>query len=245
MYTWFQAMHTRVDILMQLSGSDARQRMEQATEAMRSTIVALERTANCFAPESELSAFNRLPAGTRMELSPELHHILTLCQRYHALTEGLFDITVHSPNHTPSTFGQLHIAPDHTAMRGTPDLYINLSGFLKGYALDRLATLLDEYGIHHALVNMGNSSIMARGDVPFHIRNACLTTSGNSPANPRHILHPVTGQYITEPVSISVVTANGSDGEVASTAMFLATPSERMNLLTTLGIRNFTINPAT
>lgn len=44
---------------------------------------------------------------------------------------------------------------------------INLSGFLKGYALEKIRELLQQYEIENALVNMGNSSVLALGHHPL------------------------------------------------------------------------------
>ena len=43
---------------------------------------------------------------------------------------------------------------------------INLSGFLKGYALDKIREILKVHIIANALINMGNSSVLALGNHP-------------------------------------------------------------------------------
>lgn len=74
------------------------------------------------------------------------------------------------------------------------------------------------------MVNLGNSSIMALGDVPLDIPSGhCLTTSGNATATRRHIRNPLTGAFI-EGVSLAkVITANAIDGEIQSIASFIQT----------------------
>lgn len=101
---------------------------------------------------------------------------------------------------------------------------LDLSGILKGYALERLRTLLPTFGIHDALVNLGNSSILSLGKNPSDIPSGhCLTTSGNATPDRRHIRNPLTGEFITGQRTVSVTTANAIDGEILATVTFIQT----------------------
>lgn len=242
LYTWFQAMHTRVDILLKHNGPAADRFMQRAIDEMREVIAALEQAGNYFSPASELYRLNHLPPGERMELSGDLFDILSKCVYYHSVTDGLFDISISSRCHNAESLSWLDLRNDHTAARVSGDLSLNLSGFLKGYALDELRKVSDKLGLNHVLLNMGNSSIMSMGDVPFHLKDACLTTSGNSAGNPRHIINPQSGQYVEGERSVSVVTDSGTDGEVASTVLFVCEPGKRNRLVEVLNVRDFTEN---
>ena len=83
--------------------------------------------------------------------------------------------------------------------------------------------LLPTMGVVDAIVNLGNSSIMALGDVPLDIPSGhCLTTSGNATATRRHIRNPLTGAFI-EGVSLAkVITENAIDGEIQSIVSFIS-----------------------
>lgn len=225
LYAWFSAMHTRVDILLK-SASHGEDYLLETIELMRQTINEIEKVGNRFDPASELSLINSLPAGATHRLSPCLHDILTLCLHYNKQTEGLFDVTIQSKNHSPHTIECLHVDRDGNYSRDSEDIVIDLSGFLKGYALDRLRPLLQERGISDALVNMGNSSIMALGDVPGPVKNACLTTSGNDTPERSHIINPLTGELIKGQRQVQVITPTGSEGEAESTHRFLQSHSE-------------------
>ncbi len=48
-----------------------------------------------------------------------------------------------------------------------PGVTINLSGFLKGYALEKTRKLLQHYEVKDALINMGNSSVLLFGHHPL------------------------------------------------------------------------------
>lgn len=219
-YAWFSAMHTRVDILLK-SASYTEDYLLGTIELMRQLICEIEKVGNRFDPASELSLINNLPVSEAYKLSPCLYDILTLCLRYNKQTEGLFDITVQSRAHSPQTISGIHIDSDRMYRRDSENIVIDLSGFLKGYALDRLRPLLQERGITDALVNMGNSSIMALGDVPGPVKNACLTTSGNDTSERCHIVNPLTGELIKGKRQVQVITSGGADGEVESTRQFL------------------------
>ncbi|MDE6085655.1 MAG: FAD:protein FMN transferase [Muribaculaceae bacterium] len=238
MYAWFQAMHTRVDILLRHTGPAACDLMQRVINQMQQEIFELECVGNCFSPSSEISRLNNLSAGKRIKLSPILHDILSKCQYYHSITDGLFDISISSSHHTPHTFHYLKLHEDHTASKEDKFLVLNLSGFLKGYALDRMKAILEYHKLSDALLNMGNSSILSMGDVPFHIKNSCLTTSGNSAINPRHIINPKTGEYVTTEKKVSVVTDTGTNGEVASTVMLLCETGNRKAMMENLNVKD-------
>lgn len=224
LYAWFSAMHTRVDVLLKGADQAALPNLQQAVDEVRATVARLEQIGNKFDAASELSHFNRCPVGVDFAVSPELHHMITLCLRYNAQTEGLFDVTVGSANHTPTTIHKLHASKAHeacTLRRDDADVQIDLSGFIKGYALDCIRPVLQRRGITDALINMGNSSIMAMGDVPFTVANGCLTTSGNSDAHRRHIMNPLTGQMMEGAGQVSVETVSGAEGEALATARFI------------------------
>jgi thiamine biosynthesis lipoprotein len=65
----------------------------------------------------------------------------------------------------------------------------------------------------------------------FILYDECLTTSGNDTPNRRHIICPDTGKYIEGLKAVSVVTSNATEGEVLSTAFFVATEEKQQKLL--------------
>jgi thiamine biosynthesis lipoprotein len=194
-------MHTRVDVLLKGANQAALPNLQQAVDEVRATVARLEQIGNKFDAASELSHFNRCPVGVDFAVSP-----------------------VGSANHTPTTIHKLHASKAHeacTLRRDDADVQVDLSGFIKGYALDCLRPVLQRRGITDALINMGNSSIMAMGDVPFTVANGCLTTSGNSDAHRRHIMNPLTGQMMEGAGQVSVETVSGAEGEALATARFI------------------------
>ena len=155
-------------------------------------------------------------------MSPELYALLSRCREARRQTGGLFDITVNSPAFKPGMAESVELTPEGCLRLHTADVVLDLSGILKGYALEQLRVLLTTMGITDAVVNLGNSSIMALGDVPLDIPSGhCLTTSGNATAERRHIRNPLTGVFVEGKSSAKVVTQDAIDGEVQSIVSFI------------------------
>lgn len=236
-YTWFSAMHTRVDIA--LISNQPEQALADLSSNICKRVDNIERMASCFRDDSELTAINRSAGQQPVAISPELEHILKECAKYNAMTRGLFDITAAAGQTHAGCAADIILPGDGTISFRRRDLYINLSGYLKGYALEQTRTILTTFGIDNALVNMGNSSIMAIGNmngdngwtVAFNtgntnhttLRNSCLTTSGNNTYTRKHIIDPRTGRLIEGQRAIAIINSNATEGEVLSTGLFIGT----------------------
>lgn len=245
MYVWFSAMHTRVDLL--LSGKEETQLKKIAAE-LASEIKRLEKIGNYFDPESELSRLNRTASGESVQVSNDLFQMLALCKHYHNITAGLFDISIHSHLYHSLTFQAVLLNENTQSVRfDEKGIRLDLSGFLKGYALDRIREILGFHSLSNVLLNLGNSSILGLGDHPngkgwkiqlaskenksHTLFNECYTTSGNEISERKHILNPRTGLYLEGKKTVSVVTSNGSLGEALSTALCLTEPDEQQEIL--------------
>lgn len=242
-YGWFPAMHTRVDIAMY--GLRPEDEWLRITEHVRQEVLRLESIGNCYDEKSELAIANRNASVRPMSLSDDLYEMLSICKEFHAHTLGCFDVTVHSRNHDAKTMTDVCLDENvKTLSYKRPGVFINLSGFIKGYALETIRTILKGYGVGNALVNMGNSSILALGNHPngegwqvtddFVLHNQCLTISGNDTEARKHILSPLTHQYVEGCAKVFVVTECGYVGEILSTALFAATGEQRSVLLENL-----------
>ncbi|MCC8174318.1 MAG: FAD:protein FMN transferase, partial [Odoribacter sp.] len=136
------------------------------------------------------------------------------------------------------------------------NIVLDFSGYAKGYGLDRIKEILKENGIKDALINMGNSSVMAMGNQPggkgwkigYHenhtnnnqyviLQDECLSTSGNDTEERKHIYNPIGKKYKEGKNRISVMTSTGTEGEVFSTALFAASDEIREKLSATYGVK--------
>jgi len=244
LYSWFGAMHTRIDIVMYDSmGKD----LKHIAVLIYNKVKELEKTASYFDAESELSYVNRTASKTPVAISGELYSIISKALYYNKITSGYFDITIHSENHDAESCSKIILENNDSIIYFRQDgIKINLSGFIKGYTLDSIRQILRESAITNALINIGNSSVMAIGSHPrgkgwkvkaenqtddIHLIDKCLTTSGNNRPERKHIIDPHSNQYIEGVKSTSVVTNTASEGEALSTALFAAGTFGRKQIL--------------
>lgn len=250
LYAWFMAMHTRVDIILCAYASE--EQLASVAHVIRDTLQRLETIGNCYDEESQLALLNRTGATAPQPVGDELYRILHDCLESYDRTGGCFDVTVHSNPHSADTIRDVCLSPQtQTLFFSRPGIFLNLSGFLKGYALDRIRPLLQQHGIANALINMGNSSVLGVGNPPLGdgwkisfqedpranvaasevcLRNECLTTSGNDTPTRSHLIHPHTGKLLTGQRKVAVVTTSGAEGEVLSTALFVADTEQRQQI---------------
>lgn len=239
-YAWFEAMHTRIDLAFcNLPESTA------CTLSMliKDEISRIEGFADRFNPTSELSFINRQAAQEAVKVHPELYTIITDCKEYCQRTAGAFDITVQSVSHSQTDIHNLLCDPlEQTIRFARPGMLLDLCGYIKGYALDKIRNILESSPCTDALISLGNSSILAWGHHPngqgwpialpgqpgqsVTLSGACLTTSGNTDGH-YHLINPQTGQKTTTTVPISVITRTGCTGEVLSTALSVCNDSQR------------------
>ncbi len=243
-YSWFGAMHTRIDIVMY---DQPKRDLKYVSELVYGRVKELEKIANYFDPESELSYVNRLAYKIPVMISNELYTAINQSLCYHKITSGYFDITIHSENHDEKSCSKILLedrgSTIHFEQKG---LKINLSGFIKGYTLDLIRKILEKNNIQNALINMGNSSVMGIGNHPrgkgwkvksenqpedINLINECFTTSGNNHPERKHIIDPYSNEYIEGLKYTSVITQTASEGEALSTALFIANATKRKEML--------------
>jgi FAD:protein FMN transferase len=233
-YLWFAAMHTRVDIVICGLTADS---VELLGNKIFEKITTLGNMMNRFNPDSELSGLNLKAAYSETKVSEDLFSVIDYSLKAYESTNGLFDITIQSPNR--SGFEATRIKLNHEKLSicfNLANIKIDLGGIAKGYAVDSITALLKNNDATDFLVNMGNSSVSAYGNQPFGngwcvslhdnsqkfiLHNECLSVSGNSHLNPLHIIHPATNEYIDEGKVCTVICKTAIEGEVASTVKFI------------------------
>ena len=156
-------MHTRVDIL--LCSQKSEEELLSVAERIHEALSCLEKTANYYDPASELAVVNRTASVSPVVLSSQLYAMVDLCLEYHEKTSGCFDVTVHSENYNQDTIHSVCLsAEEQSIFYRQPGITINLSGFLKGYALETIRDILHSCSIENALINMGNSCLLYTSD---------------------------------------------------------------------------------
>ncbi len=227
----------------------------------------VEALLTVFRESSELSRLNREGGGT---VVPEVFTLLQTCARLYAETAGAFDITStplsrcwgflrrqgRVPAETEIDAARALVGMDHVTLDAatgsvrfaTPGMAVNLNAIGKGYALDRMGSVLRRRGVDHALLSAGSSSILALGGRgrgwPIDIRSAqvagralarvrlrgggAVGTSGAGEqfviADGRrygHVIDPRSGWPSRGLISATVITGDAARADALSTAFLI------------------------
>jgi thiamine biosynthesis lipoprotein len=128
----------------------------QAAQAAFDLVDRLEQEQSRFVANSDVSRINHLSAGQGTRVSPSTMECLQIARRMYDVTGGAFDISIGS-----GLLG-LELVPDEFAVHASAEgVRLDLGGIGKGYAVDRVGELLEEWEIRHALVHGGFSSVLA------------------------------------------------------------------------------------
>lgn len=269
----FRAMGTRFYAL--LPDLDQTQG-EQVFNKIKKEVERIESRLSWFRADSELSRINEMAAHKPVELDDELLDILLVCQTCWELTDGLFDITLrpllnywrsegieHSDEseflQIKEQTGQEHIQIDEERRLVTFDqegIEIDLGGFGKGYALEKVKEMLIDMKVKRAFISFGESSILALGDHPaggdwkiginnylkpgssvyeFKVSDGSVSTSSNfhlkddgSLEKHSHIIDPMTGEPPESLRSVSVHFSSAVVAEMMSTAFLICKDDKRI-----------------
>ena len=133
-----------------------------------------------------------------------------------------------------------------------PGVELDLGGIGKGYAVDRVVDLLRRRGVASALVNLGGSSVYGLGRPPgreawevgiqdptepakialtVSLRDRSLSVSGGyarfferDGVTYAHIMDPRTGRPVQGVLSVAVISARATDGDVLDNVLFVEGP---------------------
>ena len=250
-YAWFSAMHTRIDIIFH--GTADEKNYVGTIKEIQQLLEELEHVGNYFDAASELSLINRMAATKPISVSNHLFKLIRLSKELNEQTMGCFDIAINSSDYEQGLLHSVILSEDkQTVFFEKENIVLDLSGLLKGYALDCVREVLVKGQESDALINMGNSSVLALGDQPHGkgwkidfqqgsdhtivLHDECLTTSGNNTNERKHIISPFTHTYVEGKREIAVVTESGALGEALSTGLFVANDAQRMSMLEHLPI---------
>lgn len=128
----------------------------QAAHAAFELIDRLEAELSRFRPNSDISRINQLASGGSTRVGASAMECLVIARHLYELTGGAFDVTV------GSGLPALELDAGSFVVRARRDrVQVDLGGIGKGYAVDRMAELLEEWGLTRALVHGGFSSMLA------------------------------------------------------------------------------------
>lgn len=272
-------MGTRVSVTL---WHDDAARAEQLAAQVMSEMRRIDATYSPYQESSELSQMNRLAperdAAHPLNISPEMTRLLDKSLYYGRLTDGAFDITFASlaryydyrAGKQPSEAQREHLLPAidyqhvvldksaHTVYYAAPEVYVDLGGIAKGYAVDRAIALLREAGVQHASVSAGGDSRVLgdrrgrpwvvgikqpRGEdgvaIKVPLSDAAISTSGDYERYfidaegewIHHIINPRTGKSSDELASVSIIGPDGFDTDALSTSVFVLGADKGLTLI--------------
>jgi len=166
-----------------IQGQD-RPQARQSARAAFDEADRIEQEISRFVEQSDVSLLNRGHSGETVRVGIEAFECLKLALRVQHETHGAFDVTCSvdsvagaAATGCPPPAIRLD-EEDHTVTILRDDVRIDLGGIGKGYALDRMAEILSEWGVARGLVHAGQSTVLA------------IAAPGNDPAWSVSLRHP-------------------------------------------------------
>lgn len=248
----------------------------EESEALEESKNILYTLDNLFSVTKEDSELSRLQehSGTWQEVSPIMETVLYYAREITVDTQGAYDPTIYpivqawgftqSRNVIPSPEEIADLLPlvdgstlsiDHSLHKVflPTGMSLDLGGIVKGYAVDALVEIMDDYGIPSASIDLGGN-IYVRGTKtdgsmwnvgiqnPYgggyvgsmKLQDKAIITSGgyqryfiSEGETYHHILDPRTGYPADSGLaSVSIITDSGIRGDALSTALFVMGKAE-------------------
>lgn len=233
---------------------------------------ALESVLSVFQGSSHVSELNRLAAHEDVIADPALFVLLARSVDLHAATGGAFDVTstalsrcwgfLKREGRVPSdaeidaaraVVGSNYVQLDRETrrVRFTRDgVEINFGAIGKGYALDRMASVLRRHATRRALLSAGRSSVLgfsgrgsgwpvdirpvlaSRRVARLWLRQGAVGTSGAGEQFVEvdgrrygHVIDPRTGRPASGVLGATVVSSSAADADALSTAFLIGGPA--------------------
>lgn len=258
-----EAMATSFEVIIAESAEVDALYAAQAAEAVFEEILRLEDELSRFRHGSYIWQLNQLSAGQSLNVSLATWDCLSLAKSLFEESNGAFDITIGPLMHlwrtedgslrepdpeklalARASVGSQFFDLDESELCVTvkaDHMVFDLGAVGKGYALDQAASILDQWGVANALLNAGDSTLLALGQPPgeeawsitladgakaMTLRDRALSGSGFM-VKGAHIMNPRTLQPIPVQAQRSYALAPSaalSDG--LSTAFMVMEPAE-------------------
>ena len=264
-----EAMGTTYRVRIEGRGIDQR----ELAKKLAAELAAIEEQASTWRPESWLSQFNHDRSQQPQQPPEHIWHMLVLSDQLVRATGGAFDPTVgplvrawgYGPGQTdqPPTaqhldallvatgWDKIEINFDQRTVRKVhPEVELDFSALGKGYAVDRMAVLLDEAGCEHYLIEFGGEvfgrvpdsaagwsvGIQQPGTPPgahgrsITLVNQAAATSGTyyqdrAADESSHLIDPRTGRPVPPAAqSVTVVMSSCADADAWATALMVLGP---------------------
>jgi thiamine biosynthesis lipoprotein len=261
-------------------------------EELVAALQEVDRLASTWRDDSELTVFNYDLSVDWIPVSKDFCALLDSALAVSAATSGAFDLTIGPLTNLwgfgpdgqivdPPSAADIEAArhrvgfdlletdcAERLVRKDVPDLYVDLSGWAKGYAVDQLAALLDTQGIDNYLVEIGGElrvkgmnrdkakwaigieapSTSAR--VPhaiLHVTDTSVATSGDyrnyfehDGERFSHTIDARTGRPVAHDLAaVTVVNPSTAYADAMATALLVLGPEDGPQLARELGIAGY------
>ena len=262
----------------QLPPDDLEQQIEQL-------LAKVDNSMSTYKKDSEISQFNRLPVGQTMAISQEFAEVVKISRQIWQLSNGAFDPTIgplvdlwgFGPDErhesipssktielTKAQIGFDSVVLDEYKLSKTKAVSIDLSAVAKGYAVDRVADLLEMFALPDYLVEIGGEirvsgfnadgvawriameqpQLFAEVDRVINITDIAVATSGDyrnyfekDGVRYSHTIDPVTGRPIVHNLaSVTVLTQSCAEADAWATAFSVLGVEQSLKLAEQLDI---------
>ena len=262
----------------QLPPDDLEQQIEQL-------LAKVDNSMSTYKKDSEISQFNRLPVGQTMAISQEFAEVVKISRQIWQLSNGAFDPTIgplvdlwgFGPDErhesipssktielTKTQIGFDSVVLDEYKLSKTKAVSIDLSAVAKGYAVDRVADLLEMLALPDYLVEIGGEirvsgfnadgvawriameqpQLFAEVDRVINITDIAVATSGDyrnyfekDGVRYSHTIDPITGRPIVHNLaSVTVLTQSCAEADAWATAFSVLGVEQSLKLAEQLDI---------
>jgi thiamine biosynthesis lipoprotein len=257
--------------------------LESLQTRIQDRLEHVDKIASTYRGDSELSRFNAEPSTDWVRVMPEFCRMIASANEISFMTQGAFDITVGplvnlwgfgpedrqenrdvelptdeeiSAARTRVGYEMLETDCDHSVIRkASATVYVDLSGWAKGYAVDQIAQLLDEQHLTNYLVEIGGElrvrghnteqrkfSVAIEKPLPnnemsytlVRLSDVSVATSGDyrnffehDGRRYSHSIDPRTGRPVSdELVGVTVVSTQTAYADAVATAFLVLGPEE-------------------
>lgn len=256
------------------------------------TLAAVDQLTSTWRDDSELSQFNANPSIDWIDASAEFCAAIENALVVSRQSDGAFDVTV-GPLVNLWGFGpdnQRREPPDDAALdsvmsnigyagiatrcdapavrKRSGDMYVDLSGWAKGYGVDRLAAVLDDHRLNDYLVEIGGelrvrgrnaegrkwaiaieapSTTTRRPHLVVRLTDASVATSGDyrnyfdhNGKRYSHTIDARTGRPVTHDLAaVTVISDTAAYADAMATALLVLGPVAGLALAEDLGIASY------
>jgi len=257
------AMATVFEIII---AGELRQYAEQASLAAFDEIDRLERELSRFIESSDIAKINSLSKGEQTIVSLDTSDGLKLSAKLYQETRGAFDVSSGQLIDLWKGKGEEELPADHvisSALNNTglpwlhldeaeyqiqlmkDSIQLDLGGVGKGYAVDKVRELFEEWGINSALIHSGQSTVFAFTEkgldwkwplsisgvktqnqevIKIELNDKALSGSGIQKG--QHIIDPRTGYPVDEYSAVWAIAPQAAKADALSTAFMVMPAAE-------------------